>query len=177
MKGFNSSRVNYQQGKLTNVDSAANCITVVNTAGEASQIQYDVLVIATGASYLGPWRAADDAMPTLEERDAEAREYREKMKASPSILCVGAGATGLEVACYMKEKWPDKKIGVCQRGKVMMPDIKGAHKLIEDYLKKLGVNYHSDTPFSPDSGVATEYASHIDCRGFKFNGPRAFLTD
>ena len=29
------------------------------------------------------------------------------------ILCIGAGATGVESASYIKETWPEKKIGIC----------------------------------------------------------------
>jgi pyruvate/2-oxoglutarate dehydrogenase complex dihydrolipoamide dehydrogenase (E3) component len=126
---------------------------------------------------VGPWRASDDSMPTMEERDAEVKEFREKLKASKSILCIGAGATGIESACYLKEAWPEKTVGICQRGNVMMPDIDGAHPYIVEYMKELDVIYHHDTPFVEGEGVALTYESHIDCRGFKFNGPRGYLKD
>jgi len=77
---------------------------------------------------VGPWRANDDSMATVEERDAEVKEYREKCRLAKSILCIGAGATGIETASYLKETWTEKTVGICQRGNVMMPDIPGAHK-------------------------------------------------
>lgn len=96
-------------------------------------------------------------MKSMEERDADVKEFREKLKAANSILCIGAGATGCESACYLKDTWPDKKIGICQRGNVMMPDIPGAHELIKNYLEEIKVTYHHDTAFREGEGVALEY--------------------
>ena len=58
-----------------------------------------------------------------------------------------------------------------------MPDIPGAHKHVEEYMvNKLGVKYHHDTGFKEGEGIANDYEVHIDCRGFKFNGPKNFMT-
>lgn len=113
-------------------------------------------------------------MATIEERDAETREYREKLKGAKSILCVGAGATGCESACYMKEAWPDKKIGICQRGDKLMPDIKGAHYIILAEMKRLDITFHK-SGFTEGEGLALEYDMHLDCRGFRFNGPKKYM--
>jgi len=43
-------------------------------------------------------------------------------------------------------------------------------------VNKLGVVYHHDTPFKDGEGIANDYEVHIDCRGFKFNGPKNFMT-
>ena len=58
-----------------------------------------------------------------------------------------------------------------------MPDIDGAHDILVAGLKKLGVVYHHDTAFKEGEGVAAEYEIHLDCRGFKFNGPRKYMQD
>jgi pyruvate/2-oxoglutarate dehydrogenase complex dihydrolipoamide dehydrogenase (E3) component len=158
-----------------NVYSEENAIEVEDDAGAKSKISYDCLIIATGASMVGPWRADDDIMPSMAERDADVKEFREKLKAAKSILCIGAGATGCESACYIKETWPDKKVGICQRGNVMMPDITGAHSIILDYITKVGVTYHNDTSFKEGEGVANEYEAHVDCRGFRFDGPKKYM--
>lgn len=152
-----------------------NSIEVEDAAGEKTTIAYDCLVIATGASKENPWRPDDDSMQTLEEREAEVTAFREKLKAAKSILCVGAGANGTETACYLKEFWPDKKVGICQRGKTMMPEVDGAHDVILKCLQELDVIYHSDTPFKEGEGIASEYEAIIDCRGFRYLGPRKYL--
>lgn len=155
-----------------------NQIEVEDSTGTKSMINYDVLVIVTGASYLSPWRGDTSEYQSLQQRDDEMKAFREKLKASKSILCVGAGATGLESACYIKETWPDKKVGVCQRGNTMIPDLPGAHVLIDGILKRVGVQYHPGTSYSADGGgVADEYEVHVDCRGFSFDGPNRFLKE
>lgn len=62
---------------------------------------------------VGPWRSEDNSMMSMEQRDTEVKEFRDKLKAAKSILCIGAGATGCESACYIKDTWPDKKVGIC----------------------------------------------------------------
>ena len=132
--------------------------------------------MVTGASYVSPWRGQDDKYQSFEDRDKEMREFREKLKKSNSILCIGAGTTGVETASYLKETWPDKKIGVCQRGSVMVPEIPGAHAIIDDILKKVGVHYHPNSDYkSEGGGIGDEYEIHVDCRGFKVLGPSKFL--
>lgn len=114
-------------------------------------------------------------MQTLEEREAEVTAFREKLKASKSILCVGAGANGVETASWLKENWPDKKVGICQRGNTMMPEIEGAHDILLKCLTEIGVTYHNDTSFKEGEGIAAEYEAIIDCRGFKYLGPKKYM--
>jgi len=64
-------------------------------------LAYDVLVIATGANYVSPWREGPTESKTRDEREADYTAVREKIKASASVLVVGAGATGLETAGHI----------------------------------------------------------------------------
>lgn len=59
----------------------------------------------------------------------------------------------------------------------MMPEIEGAHDIILDYMKKINVVYHNDSSFKEGEGIANEYEAHVDCRGFRFDGPRKFLKN
>jgi len=65
-------------------------------------------VLATGTSYNSPWRGDEDVLLSSEQRETDWKEIRERIKDSPSVLCVGAGATGLESASFIKETYPDK---------------------------------------------------------------------
>ena len=100
------------QGKLTKVLDKENKVEITDPEGKVNTVDYDALVISTGASYVSPWRGEDRCL-SLAEREAEVTEVRNKMKEAASILCVGAGPTGLETAAYLKEFYPDKKIGIC----------------------------------------------------------------
>jgi hypothetical protein len=95
------------------------------------------------------------------------------MKEASSILCVGAGPTGLESAGYLKEFYPEKKIGICQRGAKLLPVFEGAHEMISGIFKKLGVEVHTGTSFSEDNKMGYEFI--LDCRGFKYLGPTEYM--
>jgi NADH dehydrogenase FAD-containing subunit len=57
VKSYESSRVNFKQGKLSNVLSDENQIEITTMDDEKETIPYDCLVIVTGASYVSPWKA------------------------------------------------------------------------------------------------------------------------
>jgi NADH dehydrogenase FAD-containing subunit len=86
-----------------------------------------VLVLCTGAHYNSPWRDGEKEQKTYQERDDECKQVREQIKNAKSILIVGGGATGVESAGYIAEKYSDKKIGICQRGDKLVASIPGAH--------------------------------------------------
>jgi NADPH-dependent 2,4-dienoyl-CoA reductase/sulfur reductase-like enzyme len=88
--------------------------------GSVQNVPYDALVIVTGASYCAPWRGPNECL-TQVQREAEVKEIRENIKASKSILCVGAGPTGLETAAFLKESCPEKRVAICQRGDRLLP--------------------------------------------------------
>ena len=47
-------------------------------------------------------------------------EARMKISQSNSILIVGGGATGLETAGQIAEKYPAKKVGIVSRGQKLL---------------------------------------------------------
>ncbi len=55
--------------------------------------------------------------------------------------------TGIESSAWAKEKYPNKKIGICQRGKLLLPAINGAHQLVNNILTKLDIKVHLETPY------------------------------
>jgi NADH dehydrogenase FAD-containing subunit len=109
----------------------------------------------------------------MAEREAEVKETREKMAAASSILCVGAGPTGLETAGYLKEFYPDKRVGICQRGPKLLPQFANAHDILVKEFEKLKIEVFTGKGFSEDDKMGFEYI--VDCRGFKYLGPKDFL--
>lgn len=132
---------------------------------------YDVLCIATGASYTSPWRADDDKLPTFAERLEESRKYMQDVEAASSILCIGGGSTGVETAGYLKEMKKDKKVGLCQRNTLLLPEFQGAHDIAERQLKALGVELMLGQAYNPDEEQFKAWDVVLDCRGFKYLGP------
>ena len=106
---------------------------------------------------------------------------RNAIQEAGSVLCVGAGPTGLETAGYLKEKYPDKTVGVCLRGKTLLPAYNGGHEKTEVLLNELGVEILYETGYQEGDQVKTKagttYEYVIDCRGFKFAGPSQYLSE
>ena len=73
-------------------------------------------MICTGGSYVSPWRdgGESDNLSSYEDRLAEIKKTRATIAKAKSVLVIGGGATGVESAGYMAEKFGDKKkIGIC----------------------------------------------------------------
>lgn len=181
MKNYNAAPnkkhpVKYVQGKLDSIDHEGHKITVSDVEGGTSEIEYDVLVISTGATYVSPWRDGPEQLASRADRESAYSKARGEIEAAGKVLIAGAGATGLEAAGYIKERFPDKEIGVCLRGKTLLPYVKGGHKLCDDYMKKIGVKIHYETPFTDETQATLGYDTTINCMGFSFEGPKRFMT-
>jgi len=87
---------------LTEVLHDPKEIKIETKDGTIETVSYDALCLITGASVMTPWKGDDDTIYTMEQREAEVKECYEKVKASLNVLVVGAGATGVETACYLK---------------------------------------------------------------------------
>lgn len=62
VKSFRSESVKFKQGKLTNVDSDSNQIVLEVPGQKTEKVDYDILILVTGASYVSPWRGQDDQL-------------------------------------------------------------------------------------------------------------------
>ncbi|XAR53534.1 NADH:ubiquinone reductase (non-electrogenic) [Bertholletia excelsa] len=81
--------------------------TTISTA-EGHVIAYDYLVIATGHVYT-------DA-PTKSAKISYYQTEHEKISSSKSILIIGGGPTGVELAAEIAVEFPDKKVTLVHRG-------------------------------------------------------------
>lgn len=83
----------------------------VRTA-EGHRVPYDYLIIATG--HLEP------GIVTKNEKLAYYESEYEKIKSSSSVLIVGGGPTGVELAGEVAVDFPDKKVTLVHRGPRLM---------------------------------------------------------
>ena len=112
---------------MLKVNNEQNQVEIRLPNGETQQVNYHALIIATGASYVPPWRSIDTKILSVKERKEECDEIAKKIKDAKSVLCIGGGYTGIVSCSYIKESYPDKTVGICQRGKTLLPSIVGAH--------------------------------------------------
>lgn len=75
---------------------------------QGSRIAYDYLVVATGHTQSG--------FETRTEKISQYQAEYEKIKAADSILIVGGGPTGVELAAEIVADFPAKKVTLVHRG-------------------------------------------------------------
>ncbi|XP_031486165.1 uncharacterized protein LOC116254744 [Nymphaea colorata] len=107
-----------QRTLIEHKDYLGNARVVTSTAVKVSEreivtsegrcIPYDYLVIATGHPNTFP--------TTRSERLKEFQESYEKIKASNSVLIVGGGPTGVELAGEIAVDFPEKQITIVHKG-------------------------------------------------------------
>ncbi|KZO99537.1 FAD/NAD-P-binding domain-containing protein [Calocera viscosa TUFC12733] len=81
---------------------------VILASGE--KLPYAILVLATGSVYEGPLLLPE----TKEETVRWANEWRDRFDKSHSVVLVGGGAIGVEMAGEIKDSWPNKKVTIVQ---------------------------------------------------------------
>ncbi|GMH11139.1 hypothetical protein Nepgr_012980 [Nepenthes gracilis] len=99
---------------------------------DGCQVPYDYLVIATGH--------LDHVPKTKPERLNQYQSEYEKIKAARSILIVGGGPTGVELAGEIAVDFPDKKVTLVHSGPRLMEFIgPNASNKTLDWLRAKGV--------------------------------------
>ncbi|KZV30558.1 apoptosis-inducing factorA [Dorcoceras hygrometricum] len=126
---FAERSVIYHRDYLTNgriiVSKAVDIVNSQVLTADGRLIAYDYLVIATGH---------DDCLPqTRSERLKEYKSENEDIKASDSILIVGGGPTGVELAAEIAVDFPEKRVTLVHDGSRLLEFIglKAANKTLE----------------------------------------------
>jgi len=78
-------------------------------------------------------------------------------------LCVGGGVTGVELAPLLKEMYPEKRVALAQRGAALLPQTKGVHAKVVPMLEAIGVEVKTNTPYSEDSPLNSEFDLILQC--------------
>ncbi|KAG7382832.1 Apoptosis-inducing factor 2 [Phytophthora boehmeriae] len=81
--------------------------------GPVQSMSYDYLVIATGGTYTVPFKQPEDdyKRSTTEAKLAEVRDHVQRAN---SVLIVGGGPVGIEVAGEIKAKYPNKTVTIVE---------------------------------------------------------------
>ncbi|KAF5446324.1 hypothetical protein F2P56_031961 [Juglans regia] len=151
------------------ITSAATNITdeEVITAG-GNTVAYDYLVIATGHSE-----------PLPRSREERLNEYRadfEKIKSANSVLIVGGGPTGVELAGEIAVDFPGKKVILVHRGTRLLEFIgpKASRRALDWLVAKkvevilnqsVNLNFSSDGIFQTSAGETITADCHFVCTG------------
>ncbi|CAL0329011.1 unnamed protein product [Lupinus luteus] len=141
--------------------------TEVLTA-DGCQIAYDYLVIATGH--------ADHVPETRSERLDQYKAENQKIKSANSILIVGGGPTGVELAGEIAVDFPEKKITLVHKGSRLLEFIgaKAADKtlnwlesrnVVVKLEQSVDLNSVTDGYYQTSHGETIEADCHFLCIG------------
>jgi len=108
-------------------------------SGETEAIEYDYLMLGSGSSYAGPIKPTT-AEPLLAQRQQTWEHAAAELKTAKSVLIIGAGPVGVELAGEVLTEYPDKKVILVDAApKVCASFPEGAIKHMSQWLTSRGV--------------------------------------
>ncbi|KAI8076153.1 hypothetical protein BDF21DRAFT_422715 [Thamnidium elegans] len=118
-------------------------------------IPYDYLVITTGTRYPAPAKATALDYDTTH---ADLSNIRQQVKAAKSIVIVGGGPVGLELAGEIHDVYPSTKITIVHTEPEILSDVPKVRTRMLDLLKKNGIELvTNDSVMIPSSVQETLY--------------------
>ena len=109
---FKESKGKIIQSEAVKIDSKS--VTLKN----GDVVEFDYLVVCTGIQYSAPFKSSKS---TKEEAIQQFKDLNEDIKKSKSILLVGGGPTGVEVAGEIVTDYPDKQVTLIHGGSQLIP--------------------------------------------------------
>lgn len=153
---FAATDINYKQGSVETIDSAASTITVVAADGTSAALPYDRLILAAGSDGFTPpipglaefgFAATQLAEAVALDRHLHALVKRPPSKVRNTVVVGGAGFTGLEFATEMPGRLreilgtdADIRVIIVDRSEHVASAMGNEPRpLIEERLRALGV--------------------------------------
>lgn len=104
----------------------------------STEIPFDFVTFATGTRLTAPGTMeSDDKAPSI----AYFQDYQAKVAAAKSIVIIGGGAVGVQMATDLRELHPDKKVTLVQSRDRLMPRFHSQfHDIIAERFSELGVD-------------------------------------
>ena len=126
-------------------------------------IPFDYVVLATGTRLSQPAAMrSDEKLPSV----AYLQKHQTDINRSKSILIVGGGAVGVQMATDLKEYYPDKEVKVVQSRPRLMPAFHPQlHGLVKRRFDELGVKLITGSRVTiPPGGFPSDGGSAFDVR-------------
>lgn len=126
------------QGKVFRTDKQS--IQYVDSVTKSSKkLDFDYLVVATGSTFNHPISASVEES-TVETRTIGWRKASQQIHSASSILILGGGAVGTELAAELVDFYPGKKIALVDASPRLVPIFpKSVSAYAEKWLRSKGV--------------------------------------
>ncbi|KAF9528291.1 hypothetical protein CPB83DRAFT_876076 [Crepidotus variabilis] len=132
---FNQSNKRVVLGKVASItdDTEDGFVTLEN--GE--QVGYTVLALATGSNWEGCLNFPDG----ISEVRRHDKEWRTRFANAKSIVLVGGGGIGFELAGEIMDDWPEKKVTIVHSKPLLLNDTypNNWRKSVNENIEKRGV--------------------------------------
>lgn len=103
----------------------------------SAQLPFEYLVVATGTRLVEPAGMKDDDKISSV---AYLQKHQAGVKQAKSVVIVGGGAVGVQMATDLKEYYPDKEVTVVQSRPKLMPQFhEKLHEIVKTRFDELGV--------------------------------------
>ncbi|KAK9733164.1 hypothetical protein RND81_04G048000 [Saponaria officinalis] len=151
------------------ITSAANNITQTEVlTAHGDRIPYDYLVIATGHLHSDPLTRTDSLLKYHTSYD--------KISSSNTILIIGGGPTGVELAGEIISEFPDKKITLVNRGSRLLQFIgpKASQKALDWLISRnvdvllnesVSLKPSSESVYETSGGETIVTDAYFNCTG------------
>jgi NADH dehydrogenase FAD-containing subunit len=158
-KMFTYGNASIRQGTVEAIEAHESGGGKVTLYG-GEKLQYRILILCPGSTWEGPIN-----LPLLKEEALQSiNEWRARFKAAKSVILVGGGAVGIELAGELKDCYPDKPVTIVHNGAQLLNDTystkfrarleaslrqRGVHIILNDHIEKI-----------PDLGVDSTVTTH-----------------
>lgn len=126
---------------------------------DGARIEADAIVVATGSQYAAPFKPQDDSIAAFKEA---LRGTAEQIAAADSVVIVGTGAVGVELAGEIKVAYPGKSVTLVGDQPRLFPMY--THKLHKELAKRLdalGVTLRLNSPVSGLKQTSAPYKGEV----------------
>ncbi|KAG9402220.1 Apoptosis-inducing factor 2 [Aphanomyces cochlioides] len=134
--------------------------------GTTTNIPFDYLVLATGSSYASPIKVANDQY-TCSSVEKALVDTANSIRAASSVLVVGGGPVGVEIAAEIAYAYPSKRVTILE-GNTRL--VYNSVLLGERLPGGLPAHSFSTTTLVTDKGTEIESDVQLLCAGATANG-------
>ncbi|KAI8354572.1 hypothetical protein EDC96DRAFT_466141 [Choanephora cucurbitarum] len=115
-----------------------------------NEISYDYLIIATGTDYPAPFKSPHTDYQAIVDG---FRAAQSEIKAARSILIVGGGPVGIELAGEIREHYPEKRLVIVHSESNYLNDAIGITPKMRSSMNKLLSENHVENVFNTKAVV------------------------
>ncbi|CAA0093391.1 Dihydrolipoyl dehydrogenase [Zhongshania aliphaticivorans] len=130
---------------------------------DGRELPADIIVVATGSTYAKPFKHSDAG---LDDYRAAQKEVAASLNAANTVVIVGAGPVGTELAGEIACKYPSKAIHLVTNEDHLFPTYTpNLAKKLEADLLKLGVQLHTGKAVEDLQSLSEPYAGKVTLEG------------